>query len=392
LSPYLLLMRHGRRVNVDSADEDDAAAGERDAGIYGVSALSRRGARETREVAEGLKEYILESGGTPNQLHFRSILIADTLPARATFALLSHRLPIEACEQTKVRRTRVLDPSCLSPYLAPKHRADLIEALGKRLEKLLLDSESTGEGGAVLVVGHQPQLTWLVGELNRRRRPIRRILHLDAMAARLPSLARSEVACLRQDSPLLGPKRWSLLWTISPTDKETLKDLREKVKSKMDVAKVLGGFIAAALTFFLNSLLGDVTLGDVEASEALRLGAAACFFTAVVLYLATMYFYDRLLMPLRFWEENRPNASAPRWLVCRPPGSAIWIIYQNMLRIWRRLFLPATVLVVLGIGLVAVALLNPGKQLLAIGGVAAMLLVVLCAYLILSRPRLGVQD
>jgi phosphohistidine phosphatase SixA len=207
LPRYLLLMRHGRRVNVDSEDEDDAAAGEPDAGIDVVSALSRRGARETREVAEGLKDYLLESRNTSNRIHFRGILVADTLPARATFAILNNRLPSGTFAKVEKRRTRILDPTCLSPYLEPKDRRDLITALSTRVEELFPDDKSAGEGDAVLIVGHQPQLTWFVGKRIRRYWPTREALRLSPKATQLPSLARSEVACLRRGTTFLGRAR-----------------------------------------------------------------------------------------------------------------------------------------------------------------------------------------
>jgi hypothetical protein len=122
-----------------------------------------------------------------------------------------------------------------------------------------------------------------------------------------------------------------------------------------------------------------------------------CLFVATWLYLATVYHYDRLLMPTRFWGEAKHPADLarrPRWLVWRPPGSATWVVYQNMLRVWSWFFIPATYLVVLGALLLGVALWNPLNltqlMLRAVPFAVGVALLLGCS--IWRRPDLGVED
>ncbi|MFD8395365.1 hypothetical protein ACFV2N_40765 [Streptomyces sp. NPDC059680] len=60
-------------------------------------------------------------------------------------------------------------------------------------------------------------------------------------------------------------------------------------------------------------------------------------------------------MPERFGGERR-GAGGERsrrrsWRVARPPSSAAWVLYQNMMRMWCCLFTTATVLTTSGIAL-----------------------------------------
>jgi hypothetical protein len=80
--------------------------------------------------------------------------------------------------------------------------------------------------------------------------------------------------------------------------------------------------------------------------------SSGLFLAAVSMYLLTMYAYDRLLMPKRFWAEDLPPEDLgrrPKWIVWRPPSSDSWILYQNMMRIWYCLFTPATYAVVIAL-------------------------------------------
>jgi hypothetical protein len=70
----------------------------------------------------------------------------------------------------------------------------------------------------------------------------------------------------------------------------------------------------------------------------------------------TVVSYDALLMPRRFWGESPFGADKrPGWIVERPPSSASWILYQNMLHVWKRQFIPATYFLVTGLFLLCTA-------------------------------------
>jgi hypothetical protein len=126
----------------------------------------------------------------------------------------------------------------------------------------------------------------------------------------------------------------------------------DKVKSKMESAKLLSAVITLALTALLGVLLdanrwerlaqARASLGGLPYSgqTAVQVGFVLML-AALALYLLTMYAYDGILMPTRFWAE-RPGRDqdagdgsssqsqrrrlvprrASSWLPRRPPSSA----------------------------------------------------------------------
>jgi len=256
-----------------------------------------------------------------------------------------------------------------------------------------------GNGG-VLIVGHMPQLNWLAYLLTRGFggrwwKPWER--------AALP-LASGEVACLAVTG---RGKRWSghLQWAITPKDDEALKSLHEKIKGKMESAKQLAAVITLVLSVLLGVLLDPdkwTRLGEIKtgfpapldySGQAAVQAAFGLLLASVALYLMTMYAYDRLLMPTRFWAElpPRPNGR-PRggsWLPRRPPSSSAWVVYRNMMRTWYTMFTAATVLVAAALIVLGAALLRLRTRdlLWAIPAVIA-----LAAIRWLFRPVLGSED
>lgn len=101
---------------------------------------------------------------------------------------------------------------------------------------------------------------------------------------------------------------------------------------------------------------------------------------ALALYLLSMYSYDRILMPPRFWSEGPDRTreetgtgdsrrwpvirrlvqrrTRGSWLPRRPPSSSAWVVFRNMQRIWFWLFTPANVLVGLAFAIFGSALLR----------------------------------
>ena len=147
------------------------------------------------------------------------------------------------------------------------------------------------------------------------------------------ALQNGEVACTALADPRRGRPAGRLQWTVGPDETNAIEDLRDKIKSKMDIAKLLGGFITL--------VLGGVVLAPGRLDELSRGGdrwavyvAAVSFLIAIGLYLGTMYAYDTVLMPKRYWGEGAPGGRTPRWLVRRPPSDAAWVLYQNMLHVW----------------------------------------------------------
>ncbi len=99
-------------------------------------------------------------------------------------------------------------------------------------------------------------------------------------------------------------------------------DLRDKLKSKMDVAKFFAGFI---------SLVAGIALRESAGSVAANLGLALIVLS-LGLAVATLFAYDRLLMPPRFWFE--------------PPTDTHELNFglrDEMISVWRCLFIPCVI-------------------------------------------------
>lgn len=94
--------------------------------------------------------------------------------------------------------------------------------------------------------------------------------------------------------------------------------------------------------------------------------------------------------PARVSEDRGETPEGRRWLVERPPSSDAWVLYQNMMRIWRNLFVVASVLAFCGTALVAFAALRVNYIVVLIVGMLASLL--LAWWWWHSRPLLGSQD
>ena len=345
---YYLLCRHGPHRRGKLVRYGDGAAAE-----YPTAAVGKR-----------LQETLRDSAG-PQEIVVRGAVCAESSEAYETARLLGQAL--------KIGEPRRVD------YLVPG-------TAGNNPQQVLRSIDNEGgaaDGNAVLVVGHQPQLGWLADHLlNGSRRVFRRP----------PTpVDRAGLVCIRVD----GARRGQLLWTISYDDSIVIQQVREKIQRKMDTAKLLSGAVAVGLTASLGVLLdGDKIKALGHRAWTVQLSCVALLL-AGLLYFATMYAYDSLLMPERFWGERRPPRSRllglrGRWLVARPPSSAAWILYQNMMRIWRNLFTVASALVGIGIVLLGYGALQL-EPLPALGGGAAILLVV-AVWIWWSRPVLGSED
>ncbi len=83
----------------------------------------------------------------------------------------------------------------------------------------------------------------------------------------------------------------------------------------------------------------------------------------------------------------------PKWLVWRPPSSALWVLYQNMIRIWKYLFTGATCCVLIGLLFLAYAVfkLNITGTIMFIAVVAVGSCLLWLFYKIYG-PVLGAED
>jgi hypothetical protein len=83
-----------------------------------------------------------------------------------------------------------------------------------------------------------------------------------------------------------------------PSEEATIKDLREKIRSKMDTAKFLGTFITALVSFVLGKWLdvlkaaADKNQSVPPAQDRLWLLTVVLLLLAAVLCFAALFFYD----------------------------------------------------------------------------------------------------
>ena len=351
-------MRHGQAFRPGMAPEERAPA----------SWLTTVGRDEALAVGHRFTETLAESEIEPGEV---VVVCAPSPEATETATVLVESvsgggspLPLS-----------VLDPAEWPPGSAENARS--------RWEKI--DAEILEELGelppVVVVVGHDPQASWLLHDL------VERDGHRQRGAGPLP-LARGELAMV--GAPVGEPL--ALRWVLSPSDAKAIAELQAKIKSKMDAAKLLGTFLTALLVFAAREL---AAASNVPTWYPWVAGLGVVFLAmGTAAYFLTMFHYDTLLMPVRFWPSpRRVKERLPRGFVRRPPSSAAWVLYQNMMRVWVSAFIPATLLGGAGAIAVAVALVRPsGLWWLAVAlSIAATGLV---AWWLWHRaqPNLGVSD
>ena len=255
-----------------------------------------------------------------------------------------------------------------------------------------LEATETGEQQArraesdvPLLVGNDPLIGWLASSLTRRDTPV----------------ARGELVCLFKEGR--AGTRWRLLWTISEDAETEAEAIRTKIKSKMNTATGLGAVIVGLTTFLLqNSLQREPSLEQWLAFAALA--------TSAGFYFATLFLYDTLQMPPRFWSSRFPSRSGkPGPLqaisarlrhghptVERPPSSTARVLQAGMVQVWIWIFTPATVLAGAGVACLALGAsadsdpmaLRPWQVLSAI----VVLATVAGLWVAWQRPNLGASD
>jgi hypothetical protein len=158
------------------------------------------------------------------------------------------------------------------------------------------------------------------------------------------------------------------------TSKDTTYDLlREKIKSKMEVAKLLGTFLTGALAVML-AVKGEGTGTGSEVLQSPVFPLAILFILiAITLFFATVFAYDRLLMPFEYWTY--------------PPAPNKDVLQKLMVRSSRLLFGPAVVAFALGIALFVHAFLKRGTCVRVIFGVALAVSVAYAWAIVTAKPK-----
>jgi hypothetical protein len=254
---------------------------------------------------------------------------------------------------------------------------------------------------APLLVGNDPLIGWLTSRLVGRPTPV----------------ARGELVCLVRE-PKKRPathgvpwkarsvdRGWRLWWTLSDDGDNEAEAVRAKIKSKMSAATGLGAVIVGLTTFLLQRTLQ-------EEPSIYQWLAFAALGASAVLYFESLFLYDSLQMPVRFWGTRLESRSRRggrlglvwarlrygKQLVRRPPSSSARLLQASMLRVWVWIFTPATLLAGVGVAVYALAATPGGSEsqfevqlshvLLAMSALA----VALAVWIAWHRPNLGASD
>ena len=226
----------------------------------------------------------------------------------------------------------------------------------------------------VAFVGHEPYLGQMVTRLTGARcRPLR---HCELVCLSAPSFAEF----------LRGKGQIEFRYPVNDFQEEVL---REKVQSKMSVSTFLAGFAFSALALLLAP-------GKVDFSSSWKIASIVCLTAALVLFVASVYIYDRLSMPPGFWAyDDRGGASFfHRFAQFFRFGRTKFeknvkyhgILYALMVWTWEYVFTPA---VLIGLAGFIALLIHTGNWVVVIGGAIAIAFGF--AYYWLERPRLGVD-
>jgi phosphohistidine phosphatase SixA len=308
---YLLLVRHASR-------DTRQLCAEREQRMEGWQA----------DLGVALPDFKLK--GLP-----RTLAIADRLAEElgdVTVTQIRHS-PHRVASQTAAafgmvfaKRERADCPGEADPLLDPDHGS--APALAKTLRELAA-ADKFKPGTAVVVVGHQPMLT-----------AIARDLAPELPAGTLP-LGGSEAACFE----LAGDGCATLLWMLTEKDDKLMAELKDKVKSKYDVAKFFLGAFVVNTGFLLSGQIWQVE--SLAAKGCVALGFILVL-VGLALTAATLMSYDRLLMPTEFWTGagGKPAGEGQvprprRWTVLRPPSQAQVLLFYEMVHVWNVFFLPA---------------------------------------------------
>ncbi len=153
-------------------------------------------------------------------------------------------------------------------------------------------------------------------------------------------------------------------------DEKVTIELRDKIKSKMDVAKFYSSFIPLFLGLAFKEMITSLNSAEPKVYWAAWVGILSILL-ALAFSIATMFALDRLLMPPEFW-KSPPTASLNRTLK------------NEMVNAWVRLFYPAVFCFLVGITAFLGALTT---QFLLSGSILVVTLLV--AYLAFKSLRIG---
>ena len=336
--------------------------------------LTEAGRKGIGEVAARFVEWLEPATDRPDSI---AVLSADTPESKATARELRRQIAQAAAKRT-LRARRAMDRLNWTND-EQRFREVITKCTNDANDRSARDAllkQLNGASSPVLLVANDPLVSLLVTELRSAR-----------LFSVPTAVTKSELVCLRSRD---RGKGWRLEWSLAPFESENEAALLEKIKSKMSIATALGGLIVALLT-------GLVKDGIPATANAWRWAACLCLLVAGVLYFATLFLYDTLQMPARFWAPTAARPSWP-WLPSRPPTPAGRVIYAAMVHVWKWVFLPATVLLGMATVFLVVSAATPplpDREALPPGDLLALIvgaLAIALGWVFVARPRLGTSD
>jgi phosphohistidine phosphatase SixA len=173
-------------------------------------------------------------------------------------------------------------------------------------------------------------------------------------------------------------------------------ELLSKIGSKMQVSALLAGFTSTAFGVILTESdywaswsTGRSWPSGADGWRAVAMAASlVCLALATLLFVVSIYMYDRLSMPRRYWESD-DVAKVPRqdlWRSFRRDRVKHGPVYAYMVWAWRFVFSPAVFMAMLGF---FALVMNRGVW--PIAGLFLLVTGVSIVYYLFFRPRLGVD-
>jgi phosphohistidine phosphatase SixA len=355
---YVYLVRHGARNRVPDVKEAEHRLAD---------------ATPVQTTGAALADY-LQATYCSDERTIESILTSGHVVAAETAAVLSNLLAARGV-LAPAAKVRLCDDLTPGPVDDRKHDEHVINVC------IALETKFAGD---VLVVGHQPQLTFIADRLLGGRLP----------AGTLP-IGRAELACIRITSSR------HLMWLLTSKSDALRVSLRDKIKSKFDVASLFLSALVVNLGVMLGPAAGYVFENGGLAAKVLAGAGLLALMLALGLSVATLLALDRLLMPEEFWggvpRDAPPLAPERDWSVPRPPSDVTVVIFYEMVHVWGRMFAPALVLTFAGIGGVAAAgasaaLALPNRAALMMALALTVVGCLLRHFYVTRRPELGFND
>jgi phosphohistidine phosphatase SixA len=274
-------------------------------------------------------------------------------------------------------RVPVVAVTALTPHTAEEEfsLAGMRREAGQSLDWTRLRS--------VVCIGHEPRLNQLARRITGEP---------------LDTLQFGEVLCVEGDSwEALELGRGRITVRNQPASLP-IDDtqLLPKIQSKMQTSALLAGFTSAAFGVVLaesdywTSWAASVNspAGSSGWRAAIVIIGLTCLALSTLLFVISIYMYDRLAMPQRYWEtlDEEPRLRQNWWRSFRQDRVRFSLVYAYMIWVWRYVFSVAVGMAMLGfLALVAYR----GVWLLTLLFTLASVAVIV--YYRLFRPELGVD-